>query len=64
MMLMLVIKKIAESIENKVTTGYAQLDKILGNGWAKRELYCVMGPPGFGKSIFLPNFGIKALSMD
>lgn len=53
--------KIAESIENKVTTGYGQLDRVLGGGWAKRELYCVMGPPGFGKSIFLPNFGIKAL---
>ena len=54
-------QKIAESLANKITTGYAQIDKVLGGGWAKRELYCVMGPPGFGKSIFLPNFGIKAL---
>lgn len=41
--------KIAESLENKISTGYGQLDKILGGGWAKRELYCVMGPPGMGK---------------
>ena len=41
--------KIAESLENKISTGYGQLDKILGGGWAKRELYCVMSPPGFGK---------------
>jgi len=41
--------KIAESIENKVSSGYGQIDKILGGGWAKRELYCVMSPPGFGK---------------
>lgn len=50
-----------ESLENKTPTGYAQIDKILGGGWARKELYCVMGPPGFGKSIFLPNFGIKAM---
>ena len=53
--------KIAESLENKLPTGFASIDRILGGGWAKRELYCVMGPPGFGKSIFLPNFGIKAM---
>lgn len=53
--------KIAESLENKLPTGFASIDKILQGGWAKRELYCVMGPPGFGKSIFLPNWGIKAM---
>jgi len=42
-------QKIAASLANKITTGYAQIDKTLGGGWAKRELYCVMGPPGFGK---------------
>jgi replicative DNA helicase len=49
------------SLDNRVPTGYAQLDRVLVGGWAKKELYAVMGPPGIGKSVFLPNFGLKAL---
>ena len=50
-----------DSTGNKLPTGYGQLDKVLGGGWAKKELYAFMGPPGIGKSIFLPNVGFKAL---
>ena len=46
---------------NKISSGYNQIDDVLGGGWTKKELFCVQAPPGFGKSIFLPNFGIKAL---
>lgn len=54
-------KNLQNSLMNKISTGYSQIDQVLDGGWAKKEIYCVMGPPGFGKSIFLPNFGIKAL---
>lgn len=47
--------------ENKLNTGYSQINDILGGGWTKKELFCVMGPPGMGKSIFLVNFGLAAL---
>lgn len=49
------------SLQDKMSTGYAQLDKVLSGGWAKKELYAFMGPPGIGKSIFLPNCGFKLL---
>lgn len=54
-------KNLQNSLMNKIPTGFSQIDQVLDGGWAKKEIYCVMGPPGFGKSIFLPNFGIKAL---
>lgn len=49
------------STGNKLSTGFGQLDKVLDGGWSKKELYAFMGPPGIGKSIFLPNIGFKAL---
>lgn len=52
---------LANSLQNKISTGYAQIDKILSGGWAKKELYSLMGSPGIGKSVFLPNFGFKLL---
>ena len=54
-------QNLQNSLANKMPTGYSQIDHVLDGGWAKKEIYCVMGPPGFGKSVFLPNFGIKAL---
>ena len=38
-----------ESMENRMSTGYAQLDKVLNGGWAKKELYAFLGPAGIGK---------------
>jgi replicative DNA helicase len=54
-------KNLKASMENRVSTRYAQLDRVLNGGWAKKELYAFMGPPGIGKSIFLPNVGLNAL---
>lgn len=53
--------RLHESLMNRLVSGYSQLDDVLGGGWAKKELYCFLGPPGIGKSIFLPNIGVKAL---
>jgi len=52
---------LATSHDNKITTGFPQFDKALDGGFARKELYSFMGPPGIGKSIFLPNCGFKAL---
>ena len=41
--------RLAESLNNKLSSGYAQLDRVLDGGWAKKELYSFMGPPGIGK---------------
>jgi len=54
-------RNLQKSLMNKISSGYSQIDQVLDGGWAKKEIYCVMAPPGLGKSIFLPNFGIKAL---
>ena len=54
-------KNLRDSLKNKMSTGYGQLDKVLNGGWSRKELIAILGPPGIGKSIFLPNFGFKAL---
>ena len=51
----------ADQHQEQVSTGYKKLDAILHGGWSKKELHCVMGPPGIGKSIFLCNWGYHAL---
>ena len=48
-------------LQDKIPTGYAQLDSVLGGGWSKKEIVCILGAPGFGKSIFLCNFGFHCL---
>lgn len=55
-------KNLREAHLNKIPTGFNQIDEVLEGGWSRKELYCFMGPPGIGKSIFLPNIGIKALA--
>ena len=35
--------------QDKIPTGFSQLDSVLSGGWSKKELTCVMGAPGFGK---------------
>jgi replicative DNA helicase len=45
----------------KIPTGYGQINSILNGGWSKKEIACILGAPGFGKSIFLCNFGFHAL---
>jgi len=52
---------LAVSHDNKISTGFPILDRVLDGGFARKELYAFMGPPGIGKSIFLPNCGFKAL---
>lgn len=53
--------RLEKSIEEKISTGFTNFDEKLGGGWCRKEIYCVLGPPGMGKSIFLPNFGARAL---
>lgn len=55
-------KNLREAHLNKMTSGFNQIDEVLEGGWSRKELYCFMGPPGVGKSIFLPNVGFKALA--
>lgn len=54
--------RLMQSLGERISTGFGNMDMILGDGWCRKEIYCVLGPPGMGKSIFLPNFGLKALA--
>ena len=42
-----------------VSTGYGEMDKMMGGGWEPSEMYLVAGATGAGKSIFLANFASK-----
>lgn len=44
-----------------VTTGYQNLDRILGGGFATKTLNAIMGESNIGKSIFLANFAVNAV---
>jgi len=55
--------RLGQTLGEKISTGFDNFNDILGGGWCRKEIYCVLGPPGMGKSIFLPNFGIKALGL-
>jgi len=43
--------------ENRVSTGFPTVDKYLSGGFAPKELYCWMAPPGIGKSTWLVVIG-------
>jgi len=53
--------RIANSMGNKISTGFSNLDHITGGGFARKELHAIQGPPGLGKTIFLVNLGFKFL---
>lgn len=42
-------KRIRDSMNNKIPTGYTSINNVLRGGWTKGELFSVQGPPGFGK---------------
>ena len=42
---------ILESVQDKITTGYSQLDHVLYGGVAKKELLAFQAPPGVGKCL-------------
>jgi len=42
-----------------VPTGFAEMDKRMGGGWERKEMYLVGGGTGAGKSIYLTNFASK-----
>ncbi len=46
---------------DKITTGYASLDKILGGGWDRKTLNVLMGMTNSGKSVWLNNLGVNAV---
>lgn len=52
---------ILESVQDKITTGYNQLDHVLYGGVAKKELLAFQAPPGVGKTIWLVNMGFNFL---
>lgn len=41
--------RIANSLQEKISTGYAQIDKFTGGGFARKELVAIQAPPGIGK---------------
>lgn len=49
--------KIRLAMCEKISTGYAQMDFIADGGFARKELVCIQGIPGGGKSKFLVNLG-------
>lgn len=53
--------RLSSVLNEKITSGFTNLDEKISGGWSRKEIYCVLGPPGMGKSIFLPNFGRSAL---
>lgn len=42
-------RRILESQHERISTGYAQIDKVLGGGVSKKEEYAFQSPPGTGK---------------
>lgn len=52
---------IFDSIQDKITSGYNQLDYVLSGGFAKKELTAFAAPPGVGKTIWLVNLGFNFL---
>lgn len=54
-------ESIRKNLENKFSSGFAKIDKVLMGGWTKKEIYAFQAPPGVGKSIWLVNCGFKAL---
>lgn len=47
-----------------VSTGYGELDRALGGGWALGESTNLFGPSGMGKSAFMANLALRAASQD
>ena len=45
---------------DKITTGYTNMDKILGGGQDRKTLNILMGMTGSGKSVQLNNFAVNA----
>jgi len=45
-------KKIALALQDKLSTGYNQIDMFTNGGFARKELIAVQAPPGIGKCEF------------
>lgn len=41
--------KIADALQDKISTGYSQIDLFTGGGFARKELVAIQAPPGIGK---------------
>lgn len=54
--------RIADALQDKVSTGFRQIDFFTGGGFAKKELVAIQAPPGIGKTIWLVNLGFKFLT--
>jgi len=52
---------ILEGVQDKMTTGFDQIDHVLYGGFAKKELIAFQAPPGVGKTIWLVNIGFNLL---
>lgn len=45
--------------ERKMSSGWSNIDKILGGGWDHATLNLIMGETNVGKSMWLQNIGVK-----
>jgi len=45
-------RKIALALQDKISTGYNQIDQYVGGGFARKELVAIQAPPGIGKCEF------------
>jgi len=45
-------KKIALALQDKISTGYNQIDLFTAGGFARKELVAIQAPPGIGKCEF------------
>jgi len=53
--------KIALALQDKISSGYSQIDHYTGGGFARKELVALTAPPGLGKTIWLVNLGYRFL---
>ena len=55
------IKPSSNSSENRFSTGYSELDRVLGGGLVGGEVVLVSGEPGIGKSTILLQVAINLI---
>ena len=50
-----------DDVIERIPTGMVELDRILGGGGGRTEMFCVVAPPGRGKTTFLISVGGAAI---
>ena len=52
---------IQDSLKNKVTTGWNEIDDLMDGGWDRKTLNVIIGASNSGKSLWLCNIATNAL---